>query len=184
MSDKLIKRVQALLGEKRGYAWIVAAGVLGMILIALSSLWEREPTVPTPEAQDTTAYIAQMEERLEQMVSSIRGAGRAEVMVTLNNGVEYVYANEEKTNSDHTESESQVSVRDDNQKTVVTVDAENGKSGLLVTEIQPIVRGVVVACEGASDETVAALVNEAVRTALDIAEKRVCVIPYHTEKEQ
>lgn len=184
MSDKRIKQLQAWLGGKHGYAWIVAAGVLGMILIALSSFWEKDATVPMTDTQDTTVYIAQMEERLEQMVSSIRGAGRAEVMITLNNGVEYVYANEEKTNSDHTESESQVSVRDDNQKTIVTVDAENGKSGLLVTEIQPIVRGVVVACEGASDETVAALVNEAVRTALDIAEKRVCVIPYNTEKEQ
>lgn len=184
MSDKLIRRIQTWFADKRGYTWLIAAGVLGMILIALSSLRESEPTAPATDAQDTTAYITQMEERLEEMVSSIRGAGRAEVMVTLNNGVEYVYANEEKTNSDHTESDSQVSVRDDNQTTVVTVDAENGKAGLLVTEIQPIVRGVVVACEGASDETVAALVTEAVRTALDIAEKRVCVIPYNTQKEQ
>ena len=57
-----------------------------------------------------------------------------------------------------------------------------GKSGLLVTEIQPVIRGVVVTCEGAADETVAALVGQAVCTALDITEKRVCVIPYNTER--
>lgn len=185
MSDKIMKRLQDWFGGKGGYRWIAAVGVIGMILIALSSLSDKttEPT-PSPTAGDITVYIAQMEERLEQMVSSIQGAGRAAVMVTLNNGVEYIYASEEKSNSDHVQSDSQVSVRDDSQTSVVTVDAGNGKEGLLVTEIQPVVRGVVVACEGAHDATVAALVNQAVRTALDITEKRVCVIPYNTEKEQ
>ena len=76
-----------------------------------------------------------------------------------------------------------MSVRDDSQKTVVTVDAADGKEGLLVTEIQPTVRGVVVACEGAADEEVAALVTEAVKTALNITDKRVCVIPYQSKGE-
>ncbi len=182
MSDEFMKRLRERFATGRGYRWIVVFGIAGMLLIGISTLWEQKPTAPQTETTDTAQYIAQMEERLEQMVSSVHGAGRAEVMITLQNGVEYVYANEQKINSDHTESESQTSVRDDSHKTVVTVDDGDGKSGLLVTEIQPVVRGVVVACEGAADETVAALVSQAVCTALDITGKRVCVIPYNTEK--
>ncbi len=181
--DERLKAITAFFTADRRRRWIVAAGAVGIVLIALSSLFTRaKPTQEPVKSNDTAAYVKELEERLEHMVSSIKGAGKADVMVTLQNGVEYVYANEEKTNTDHTENGSQVSVSDDNHKTVVTVDAESGKQGLLVTEIQPIVRGVVVACEGGGDETVIMLVNQAVRTALDITEKRVCVIPYYSGK--
>ena len=174
MSDNGIQKIKDRFSQAQRLRWIVIVGLVGVALIAASALWEREAPSESVVREDIDAYIERMEERLEEMVSSIRGAGHAQVMITLNNGVEYVYANEEKTNSDHTQSDSQVSVRDDNQTTIVTVD----DTGLLVTEIQPIVRGVVVACEGAGDEAVVAMVNQAVRTALDIAEKRVCVMPY------
>ncbi len=182
MSNEFLNRLRERFSAGKGYRLVLLLGIAGMVLIGVSTVWEKTPPAVQTEASDTAQYVAQMEERLERMVSSVRGAGRAEVMVTLQNGVEYVYANEQKTNSDHTESESQTSVRDDSQKTVVTVDDGNGRSGLLVTEIQPVVRGVVVTCEGAADETVAALVSQAVCTALDISGKRVCVVPYNTEK--
>lgn len=183
MSGEFMKRLREWSSSGHRYQWIVILGVAGILLIGLSAMRERTPEASPVTETDTAQYIAQMEDRLERMVSSVRGAGRAEVMITLQNGVEYVYANEQKTNSDHTESESQTSVRDDSHKTVVTVDDGNGKAGLLVTEIQPVVRGVVVTCEGAENEAVAAMVNKAVCIALDISEKRVCVVPYTTEKE-
>ncbi len=156
---------------------IVAAGLSGVVLLAVSCLFGGEEAAVSVAAYDARQYTCELEERLESMVSSVRGAGLCDVMVTLENGVEYIYANEEKTNSDRTQSGDDVSTRDDNQKTVVTVDAADGRQGLLVTEIQPTVRGVVVACEGAADGEVAALVREAVRTALNITDRRVCVIP-------
>lgn len=184
MSGEWIKRARALLSGDNRRRILIVIGVVGVVLIALSSvIGGKEESTVTETVSDTAAYAAALEERLAQMVSSIKGAGRASVMVTLESGVEYVYAREEKTNSDHSENGSQITVSDDSQKTVVTVDAGSGKDGLLVTELQPIVRGVVVACEGAENETVAALVTKAVRTALDITEKRVCVIPYITERE-
>lgn len=183
MSGEMMKRVRALLGGEHRRRVLVVAGIAGMLLIALSSvIGGKEEIAVQTTVSDTAAYTAALEERLAQMVSSIKGAGRASVMVTLESGVEYVYASEEKTNSDHSENGSQVTVSDDSQKTVVTVDAGSGKEGLLVTELQPTVRGVVVACEGAENEAVAVLVTKAVRTALDITEKRVCVIPYISEK--
>ena len=168
-------------GER--YRLLVALGLGGIVLIGLSAFLARDERAQTGESVNTTAvYAAALEKRLAEMVSSIDGAGRATVMVTLENGVEYVYANEEKTNNDHSENGAQISVRDDSQKTVVTVDDGSGKKGLLVTEIQPTVRGVVVTCEGATNDAVAARVMLAVRTALNITEKRVCVIPYTSEK--
>lgn len=176
-------RLMKILRSTRKSTWLLILGLCGILLIGASAILD-DQTVDedaATAASDTTAYVQALEARLEDMVSSIKGAGKARVMVTLENGVEYVYASEEKSNSDHTQTDAQISARDDSQRTIVTVDAENGKEGLLITEIQPTVRGVVVACEGAESEEISALVTLAVKTALDINDRHVCVIPYHDE---
>lgn len=178
--DTCREALRSFTAGKNKTLWIVLLGLVGILLIGLSSCASgNEATAAQADEFEVAAYTAQLEKRLADMVMSIKGAGEAQVFVTLENGVEYIYANEEKTNSDHTErDDGQVSVSDDSQRTVVTVDDQNGKTGLLVTQIEPTVRGVVVTCEGAADETVATLVRQAVKTALNITDKRVCVIPY------
>lgn len=174
--DRWLERCRAWI-TRIGIGRLAMIGAAGAVLVMLSAT--AVPDRSEPMGSTTEEYTAALEARLEDMIASIQGAGSATVMVTLENTVEYVYANEEKTNSDRSQSDNgDVSSRDDSQKTVVTVDAQDGKQGLLVTEIQPTVRGVVVACEGASDEEVAKRVTEAVKIALNITDKRVCVIPY------
>ncbi len=165
---------------------LVVIGVIGVVLIGLSGVIgnDDEPPSVSSTTFDTRAYTDALEARLSQMVSCVQGAGKARVMVTLENGVEYIYADEQTVNSDRSENGGgQISTREDSKRSVVTVDGGDGKEGLLVTQIEPTVRGVVVACEGAENATVASRVKEAVRTALDITDKRVCVIPYATEGE-
>lgn len=47
--------------------------------------------------------------------------------------------------------------------------------GLLVTELQPTVKGVVIVCEGGDQPLVQQRVTDAVTIALNISSKRVCV---------
>ncbi len=175
-------RIVASVKSIKGISWLVVFGVCGMLLVGVSSLFDgRAQTQETSADDDIEVYAAALEERLEHMVASIDGAGKTRVMVTLENGIEYVYADEETVNSDRREQNGNVEVSDDNQRKIVTIDAVNGKEGLLITEIQPTIRGVVVACEGARQAEVSTMVIEAVKTALDISDKRVCVIPYADE---
>ena len=66
-------------------------------------------------------------------------------MVTLENGVEYVYASQQKVNTDRTEDtasdSNKISQRDGTEQNIIIVDTDNGRQGLLVTEIQPTVKG-------------------------------------------
>ena len=55
-------------------------------------------------------------------------------------------------------------------------DADGAQKALKVTEVQPIIKGVVVVCDGGDDPTVQQNVVSAVTTALDITSVRVCVI--------
>jgi len=65
--------------------------------------------------------------------------------------------------------------RDDRQESIIVVDTENGRQGLLVTEIQPTVKGVVVVCQGGDQPLVQERIINTITTALNISSKRVCV---------
>lgn len=54
--------------------------------------------------------------------------------------------------------------------------SDGSEQALAVTEIQPVVKGVVVVCDGGGNPAVQQSVTEAVTTALDISSVRVCVI--------
>ncbi len=157
---------------------LVIAGLLGVALLALSELLP-ERAESTADALTAEAFAQQAEERLKEIVSSIAGAGECEVLVTLENGVEYVYATEKRSNSDRQEdtddSASRLTQRDDSESTVIVVDTGDGRNGLLVTELQPTIRGVVIVCEGGDREEVRQRIIEAVTVAMDLSEKRVCV---------
>ncbi|MCI8496908.1 MAG: stage III sporulation protein AG [Clostridiales bacterium] len=170
-----------LKGEK-GRKLLVIAGIAGIALILLSDFWPSGGGTQTAAAQETTnaEYAEQLEQKLSVLIGNISGVGKSEIMVTLENGVEYVYANEERKTTDKTEdisdSTQRVQQSNDVEQNVITVDdASGGKKALVRTQIEPQVKGVVVVCEGGDQELVQQRVTNAVTTALNITSRRVCV---------
>ncbi len=150
--------------------WLLLIGGVGVLLLVLSNRTPRRD-VPSAETVTTEQYVQQTEQRLSKLVGSIEGAGRCRVLLTLDNGVEYVYATEERTASDSRDNAQS----NDSERSAIVVDTGDGREGLLVTEIQPTVRGVVIVCEGGDNEAVRARVTEAVTVALQLSAKKVCV---------
>ncbi len=176
--EKILSRITTVLRTEKGKKGLIICGIAGILLIALPEFIPKKDTVKTT---DTSAmeFVQQMEERLGEIVGSIEGAGECRIMVTLENGVEYVYATEQKNTSDRQEDTDEnynkTIQRDDNEETVIIIDSGDGREGLLVTEIQPTVKGVVVVCQGADREEVRERIVQAVTVALNISSKRVCV---------
>lgn len=182
MKETVKSRAAALAKSPHVRRAAVAAGLVGIALILLSELLpdrggetEQTPLSETA-AFSAKAYTEELEQRLGAVVGGIAGAGRCRVMVTLENGVEYVYASEEKAGSDYSADGERLSQTDDSESSVILIQTESGYEGLLVTEMQPTVKGVVVVCEGGGDETVRVRVSEAVSTVLNVTSKRVCVV--------
>lgn len=171
---EMLQRGLAHLRSDKGRKWLIVLGVIGILLLALPEF------LPKGQAEKTAvntaqAFVEDTEKRLGAILSGIEGAGECRIMITLENGVEYVYATEQKSGSDRQEDENKVVERDDSEQTVIVVETENGREGLLVTEIQPTVKGVVVVCEGGDDAAVRERIISAVTVALNISSKRVCV---------
>lgn len=150
-----------------------------MALILASEFWPGQKTAGTAAKTTAEDFLEKTEAKLADVVGSIQGAGKCRIMVTLENGVEYVYATQQKVNTDRQEgtdgNSSKLNQRDDTEESIVIVETENGRQGLLVTELQPTVKGVVIVCEGGDQPLVQQRVTDAVTIALNISSKRVCV---------
>ncbi len=180
---EVLKEMKTIIRKDGFRRIVVALGLIGILLIFLSSFFKTNPTKKnTTEVECSTSnYIRQLENNLKNLVSSIKGAGEAKVLVTLESTEETVYATEEKTNKEATEDllDGQMSKKretDDTEKKYIKVrDSDGTERALSVTQIQPVVKGVVIVCEGGDDPQVQQRVTDAIKTALNITSKRVYV---------
>ena len=186
-----MKKLKGRFGGEKGVRLVLILGLAGMALILLSEFWPGGETEKAPEgAAVQVDYAAQLEEKLTRLVTSIEGVGKAQVLVTLENGVEYVYASEEKKNTDVTHDYSGQEVtklheKDNSESNYILVDGSGGKEALIRTQKEPKVKGVVVVCEGAGKAEVEEQVIRAVTTALNLSSVQVCVsqMAYDTDSK-
>lgn len=145
----LLFYIGGLIGQDR------EAGAGGRVSVSSNASGERE-----------------VEERLKNVLSCIRGAGRVEVMITYETNGEIVTAMTTSTNTntsesvdgDHESSQQQTTESSEPAK----VDCSEGDEPIVLMERQPTVRGVIVVAEGAADVAVRLDLQRAVRAVLDV----------------
>lgn len=164
MQKKLNEIFEKFKGDKR-VVLIVALGVLGLILLFLSEVLPdsktNENTEDMPQTQSVYEYESDLEDRLEEMLRNVEGAGNVCVMLMLDCGDESVYATENKsgTNTD--------------EKKYVLVENDGQDEGLLLKTAQPQVRGVGVVCEGADIPKVKQEITGLLTAVLGVSANRV-----------
>lgn len=126
---------------------------------------------------DRTEGRDALEQRLIEVLSKIRGAGRVDVLVTYETNGEIVTATVRQTDEDVKDangtggSETSRSTREVTEP--ATVETENGHAPIVLYQKEPIVRGVIVVAEGASDFSVREKLQAAVHAATGIPIERI-----------
>jgi len=156
----------------------LAAAALAVLAILLSELWNSKEALPPEVSAVSSApplgeqYAQDMEKRLSETLACIQGVGRVAVMITLENGPEQLYAQDERHQL--TASETGESAQDDYSYLLVRT-ADGAQSGLLVKIIQPQIRGVAVICDGGGSAAIRQEITDVVTAVLDISTLRVSV---------
>lgn len=168
---KEIERITVLLKNDRKKLIILIVALLGIILIVISS-FEDKTVADEEETQLQTDfsesdYTAALEKRLEQTVSSLYGAGRSRVMVTLECDYETVYARDGSYSKDEASS--------DEKSEYIIIDSEQQEDGLVLKTVTPRVRGVAVLCEGGNDPYVCEQVSQMLSALLDLGSNSISV---------
>lgn len=165
LSEKLKKDKKLLL--------TVAAGILGIVFIVISEFIPKSSykKVETGEQNknSVSSYEETLEKRLESIISSVDGAGRVQVMVTLDTSEQTQYAKDEKENSKSGDKTSEKSYE---KKYVLTDD----DSGVVLKTTEPEVRGVIVVCDGGDNAAVKNGITSAVRAALSVDSNKITVL--------
>ncbi len=189
--EKSLPFMQRLLQNDKARKIIVVVGVAAILLIFLSSFFkgDKQQASSTEAVQPAAAaaqsvddFKAQTEQSLTNLINGIEGVENASVLVTVEKSSEQIYATEEKT-STQTQQDKNTGTTTKNQsnnsnetKYLVIKNSDGTQQPIAVTEVQPIVKGVVVVCSGGNDPLVQQKVIQAVTTALDITSARVCVV--------
>ena len=164
---------------KQKYIYILLA--LGVLLLISSFIPEKK----TPTDSDTTytseQYINDTESKLENILSKMLGSKNINVMITLNNSVENVFADTTKVNTDITENsgsnDTKTEQKDSKENQYIIITDENGnEQALILTQVMPQIRGVLVVCPNGNNTVIKEMVKSAVVTVLDISSKKVCVV--------
>lgn len=120
------------------------------------------------------------EERLKQILAKIKGTGEVEVMITFDMGSEIIPASNIVEIKDVSEEKDAnggirtVQTQNTTENIVISSDS-SGNKPLVLKEIKPQVRGVIVVAEGADDIEVKMKLYDAVKTVLQVSGDRVQV---------
>ncbi|MBR6967521.1 MAG: hypothetical protein IKH78_03220 [Ruminococcus sp.] len=167
------ERLKDYFKEKKWTALMIICGAAGLFLIALSSL------VPEKEAAQSRNtdrnensfsvkdYCRETEQRLEDFLEGIEGAGQVKVYITVGSGERSVYAREErKIRSDN---------KTEEEEKYVVIGNGSDKKALVETTELPAVRGAVIICSGGDSAEVRERMYKATAAALDLPTGKIYV---------
>ena len=133
----------------------IAVGILCSILLLFTGVKKEEI-----DKEDSVSYEIRAEQKLTELISGLKGVSNVKVMVTLECGTEYVYAENREESSD--------------VKRIEYYSAGESEA-LLIKEITPVIKGVAVVCDS-EDPTVARVkITELVSSVLDLSISRIFV---------
>jgi len=175
----MIKIPEKILDSIKKPKTLVIIGLVGIFLIFLSSLGgeDKDDSVEIiPGQLNVEEYKENLEEDIAEMVTDITGSRKVKVIVTLDSGMRYSYADtREESSSDKTEKEAQITDSEIKEGYITVKSASGGEEALLLKTEMPEIRGVAVVCEGGDNEYINEKILNTVTAALNITSKRVYI---------
>ena len=159
--------LQKIAADKKKAA-IIALCLLAVFCLVLSE-WtdnsKQKETAPQTQSED---YAEQLEEKLSALLSSVEGAGKTRVLITLRAGEETVFARDDRYDAEEARTQS--------EQTYVTLRDGSRDTGLPLKTLSPQILGVAIVCEGADVPQVRQAVTQTVTAALGIGASHVSVV--------
>ncbi len=190
LSFGLIKNLKLSKEKKEKVIILFLLGVFFLLIATPASSFsgkdkksagEKEEAVPDKSIENNKKdeYIEELENKLEQTIGGMEGAGKVLVMITLkDNGEKILDKNQpyesrtEKSSEEGKETES-TSIKSD-QETVL-IEEGGDTTPIVVQELYPDIEGVVVVCEGGDNSELALHIKEAVEALFSIDAHKIVV---------
>lgn len=146
------------------YAWPAIILLAGMVLLLLPGKDPQET-----EGQgiiETADNIMSLEEALSEILSTVQGAGKVKVMLSVASGEETLY----QSNRNLSENGS------GKEDTVIISDSQRNELGLIKQINPPVYQGAIVVCQGADSPAVRLALTEAVARVTGLTMDKISIL--------
>ncbi|NMA95971.1 MAG: hypothetical protein GX974_08015 [Clostridiales bacterium] len=184
--DDMLKTFKSKIKGIKSYELIITILVMTIVIsIYISSLkspakieGEQIKDIDADNGNINISSSQKYEQRLAKILSGIKGAGKVDVMITYHSGKELVTAkNTVETNVITEEEDSGGGTRavtqSDLNSQAVIMSGSDGTKPLIIKEVEPEIKGVIVIAQGAYDINVKLELLRAVQIALGVNPNQV-----------
>lgn len=169
---------------------LIWLGTLGVILLLTGGMLDNLVTKPRSEVPaevsrsilpSNNSYEETLEAKLANILTKVKGAGAVAVNITLENSSTQEHAkNVVKESKIIQEKDTSGGIRtttETKNSEQILIGKENGTDRpVIAREIKPIIKGVLVTAEGASDSKVKANLTKAIEAGLGIPSYKITVL--------
>lgn len=153
------------------YRAVLIVLLAGVLLLASGGRGVKEETVASDTSAGPAAFdLAAFEQVLCDKLAAVDGVGRVELMLSLEESGEAVYAVNTRQTTGMDSSQSYES------DLTILSDGSYGEKPVTVKNLLPTFRGAVVLCDGADNAQVRLAVTQAVSTVCGIGSDKVTVL--------
>ena len=144
--------------KKNGKLWLALGGVvLGIILLLTGTGGSESKADPADDAVALAEYSKEVEEKIYELCSCVKGVSDVSVAVSLERGYEYVYA------------------QNDTKGNLIVVGSGSSKSAVKVTEKPPVIGGIGVVCRGGGDPAIQKKLIELLSAAFGVKSNKIYI---------
>lgn len=168
---KLTERISELAGNR--YTALIIGAVGGLLVLCSTLMPDGTPDESVvneirQQQYDSEDYCRDTEQRLEEFLSRIEGAGKVRVLLRVSDSGMSVYACEDRTSESADRKEVE-------EKYVMVSEGGGGRGGLLETVQEPEISGTVVICTGGASPAVQERIYNALEALLGLPAGRIYV---------
>lgn len=195
--SKIKEKVEKILkngDKKKTREYLISIVVIGMLLILAANFifgGNTKAEKISPNKDDTYVEAAKissadksddMSKRLEVILGKISGAGNVSVLITYSTSKETVPAYDTKKNTSDTQQKDSTggtsnSKTNNSESQVVFEESSGSKKPVVIKEISPEIKGVLIVSDGAADAVVKENITRAAQVVLDVPVHKIQVAP-------
>jgi stage III sporulation protein AG len=174
--NSIIRAITKKIGAVKNLNLAIIDALVCIALLCFFSIFSPSSSANQVK-NDTKSYYEQVENRLQTVLSEIKGAGNVKVMINYSGTSEIVTAVTKNTSTDKTTDKGSSTNRVTESTTEVTepvIIQQNGEdTPVIIKEILPDIVGVIVVAEGAKDMSVKINLISAIQTLLNVSADKV-----------
>ncbi len=170
------ERIRALTGSLKKYKYALLILLIGLGILLLNG--DKEPaSAPMPQTQESPftidAYVQDMEQRLSDILSRIRGVGETRVILTLSSSeqLHYLYDTELRTDTGETGASTEES-----RKTVILSSGSSYDEATVTRRDYPLFQGALIVCRGGGEAEVKLKLTRAVSALTNLSSDKITIL--------